>query len=158
MELSKAESDIQEVIKKLMAEMKKWKEEELSNIQILKEEASVNENKVKEKMNTLDQDNLDSGTLLMMLKASQEGNACLNKNTLANLYNYTKQCKVLVDRVQSVLQDKNSIRSQFLKQENVMESAESNSSNAQPQSVDQNFMYRVLLVYFLLLFYFSWYF
>ena len=146
-ELSKVESDIQVVIKKLMAEMTKWKKEELSNIRRLKEEASVHENKVKEKMNVLDQDNLDSGTLLMMLKVSQEGNDCLNKNTLANVYNYTKQCKALVDRVQSVLQDKNSICSQFLKQENVMESAECKSSNAQPQSVDQNFMYRVLLVY-----------
>ena len=147
-ELSKAESDIQVVITKLMAEMTNWKKEELSNIRSLTEEASVNENKVKEKIKVLNQDNLDSGTLLKLLKAFQEGeDGRLNKSTLANDYDYTKKCQALSNRVQSILQDKNSICSQFLKQENVMESAESKRSNARLQSVNQNSMYHVILAY-----------
>ena len=155
-EISKAESDIKVLSAKLMEEITRWKAEELSNLQSLKREASVNENKLKEKINVLDHENVDIGTLMEMLKALNEGDDGLNKNTLANTYDYTTKCKALGNRVQSVLQNKCSISSQLLKQKSLISDSSNNNTsnssgsivrNVQRALLDNSFLFRAILAY-----------
>ena len=161
-EISKAESDIQVVTEKLLEVITLWKWEELSNLQCLKAETSVKETEIQEKINVLIKENLDTGTLLKMLKAFQEGDEGTNKNTLTTVYNYTTKCQALVDRVQSVLHDKSYFSSQVLKQESFIKSTDhdfsgcredqrsnsgdtSRSSGPDRPSVDKPLMYHVIL-------------
>ena len=134
-EISKAEHDIQYVCDKLMTEISNWKSEELLILQSLKAEASANESKVHKKIIGLGQEKLDTESLLKRLRIAPKTDDSLHENTLVMTFDYTKQCKQLVDKVQSVLQT-SSTSSQLLWQEKSINSKE------------PDFMYPVMNVMF----------